>query len=676
MKILITLLLSFASIGIAYSQTQRYVPRLDARDAGRISKHGDGPDKCDANGMREPSIVQEDGKFFLFYDGCAAPGWLACLATSADLKTWEKHGRVLSLGPKGTDDSATASSPWVIKDGDTWHMFYVASPFASPPPDYIPVGPYLTMHASAKSLYGPWTQHRDHVPFRPKPGTFYSGNAYPGHIIKHDGEFLMFFNGGHAIARTKDLNGPWKIDEQPQHSAPMENASIYFEESNGTYWMFVNQIRMLPLPHTDSTWVYWSKDPNKWNERDRAVVLDGTNSSWSKSIIGMATVTKVGNRLAIFYDGNENITLSHMNRDIGLAWLDLPLSPDQVRLQPLRPSEDDDISEVLGDWIWHPTVGEAAATVRFQKTFDLPKGTMPKRARLMITADDAFTVWLNGERIGNGTSWQQTGSFDVTQRLREGSNRVAVEVVNGGGNGGVIAGLKIWADDGGAPNFKTGADWLCGLDGGEKWFAEEAPEGWLPAKVLGSSSIAPWHITSSDTRELPPALLAAVPKSQVRLPNELLGGGFESETASWTVNGGGRVFYDWGRFPRQNWMGDTYLWMNGPAARATQTTTTTAQPGELCHLTAEVGYSIDIRNGNMPWPGGRIAIFTTGSDGSRDESSLELPPFTAPEAGTFKHVSLLWPVPENAKGRTVGVRLESDGAQTAWDNVRLEVSKR
>ena len=111
MKIVLSLLLSIASVSIAFSQTQRYVPRLDATDAGRIMKHGDGPDQCDANGMREPSIVQEDGKFFLFYDGCAPPGWMACLATSDDLKTWKKHGRVLSLGPVGTDDSATASSP-------------------------------------------------------------------------------------------------------------------------------------------------------------------------------------------------------------------------------------------------------------------------------------------------------------------------------------------------------------------------------------------------------------------------------------------------------------------------------------------------------------------------------------------------------------------------------------
>ena len=41
-------------------------------------------------------------------------------------------------------------------------------------------------------------------------------------------------------------------------------------------------------------------------------------------------MVQVGGRLAIFYDGNAAGQMptgvkSHMNRDVGLAWLDLPL---------------------------------------------------------------------------------------------------------------------------------------------------------------------------------------------------------------------------------------------------------------------------------------------------------------------------------------------------------------
>ncbi|MCX6895293.1 MAG: hypothetical protein NTZ16_07310 [Verrucomicrobia bacterium] len=300
--------------------------RLEAKDQGVILKHGDGPDNCDTRGMREPSIVQADGKFYLFYDGCAAPGWLACLATSDDLKTWKKHGRALSLGPKGSDDSATASSPWVIKEGEDWHMFYLGCQAASPAPDYIPIGPYFTMKATAKSLLGPWTQQRDIVPFRPIK--VLGINASPGHIVKHGDEWLMFFSGAGAlgIARTKNLEGPWTPDPGPVFNEHMhlENASIYYEEANGTWWLFVNHIDAAH-GYTAAVWAFWSKDLEKWNSKDRTVVLDGQNCTWSKKCVGMASVTKVGNRLAIFYDAAGDDSISHMNRDIGLTWLDLPL---------------------------------------------------------------------------------------------------------------------------------------------------------------------------------------------------------------------------------------------------------------------------------------------------------------------------------------------------------------
>jgi hypothetical protein len=62
----------------------------------------------------------------------------------------------------------------------------------------------------------------------------------------------------------------------------------------------------------------------------KAVVLDDWNCGWSKEIIGLPSVVPYENRLALFYDGyaGEGIppgTASHLHRDIGLAWLTLPL---------------------------------------------------------------------------------------------------------------------------------------------------------------------------------------------------------------------------------------------------------------------------------------------------------------------------------------------------------------
>ena len=667
----LTLILLALFSSAALAQTQRYEARLDATDVGPILRHGDGPNNCDERGMREPSIVQEDGKFYLFYDGCAAPGWLACLATSDDLKTWKKHGPQLSLGPAGSDDSATASSPWFIKEGDTWHMFYVAGPNASPAPDYVPMGPYLTMTATAKSLDGPWTQHRDIVPFRPKPGTWYELGAYPGHIIKHDGEYMMFFNGGHGIARTRDLMGPWKIDEEQIVHSPVENASIYYEESNGTYWMFVNHIRMLPMPHTDATWVYWTTDPNKWNERDRAVVIDGRNSIWSKTVIGMATVTKVGNRLAIFYDGNHSNNHQHMGRDIGLAWLDLPLSPEKVKLLALPPSEEDSLDE-LGSWVWVPAQ-DYAGTAQFRGEFEIPAGAKLKTARLSITADDAFTVWLNGEKLGSGESWTQLRQFDVTEKLHDGKNHLAVEVTNGGGPGGLIVGLVAETDAGKVITVGTSDSWTFNTEAGDAdWTRNEFANEWERVKVLGDATIQPWEIRSKNNDLLPEFLAANIPPMPTRTANLLVGGGFEKGMQYWNVSGGNTVAYDWSRFPRDFWMGDHYLWLNGPDGSAEQITTETVQAGKTYSLQATVGFSSDIAEAKYSWPGGRLVLVAEGPDGVHEMAADDLPEFSESEAGTFKPVNLKWTATASVQGQKLGVRLESKAPQIAWDNIRLE----
>jgi hypothetical protein len=318
------------------------VYRMDAEDQGRVLCHGDGPNQCDVYGAREAIVYEHEGTYYLHYDGAGPTAWLACLATSKDLVHWTKKGPVLELGKPGEDDSATATSPWVYFDGKEWHMFYLGSPNATRPPDRIPSFPYLTRKAKAASPAGPWIKQRGVIPFQTKPGTYYSATASPGHVLKSGDEYLMFFSASTdkpclrtlSIARTRDLDGPWTIDRAPivPLAEQVENTSLYFEEANKTWFIFTNHIGLDDRgEYTDAVWVYWSKDLNKWNPADKAVVLDGKNCTWSTDCIGMPSVIKHGNRLAILYDAPGDKSVSHMKRDIGLAWLKLPLAPPDGR---------------------------------------------------------------------------------------------------------------------------------------------------------------------------------------------------------------------------------------------------------------------------------------------------------------------------------------------------------
>jgi predicted GH43/DUF377 family glycosyl hydrolase len=315
--------------------------RMDAKDHGIVLKYGDGPDKCDILGARDVWVFEDNGNYYMHYDAAGPLGWLSSLAISKDLINWEKKGPILDLGEPGDDDSKSASYGVTYKDGEQWHMFYLGTPNVSPAPDLVPSFPYLTMKAKGSSPTGPWIKQKDVIPFRTKLGTYYSITASPGQVVKQGETYLQFFSAttekeGNpcvqrtlGIARTNNLDGSWTIDPQPMVpiEEQIENSTLYFEESIATWFLFTNHIGIDENggEFTDAIWVYWSKDLNKWNPENKAIVLDNENCTWSKKCIGLPSLVKAGNQLALYYDAPEDNGTSHMKRSIGMAWLELPL---------------------------------------------------------------------------------------------------------------------------------------------------------------------------------------------------------------------------------------------------------------------------------------------------------------------------------------------------------------
>jgi hypothetical protein len=333
-----------ALLGLGYVST-RPRPALDApsappppaaSDHGVVLRHGEGPGACDVHGARDVIVWPVDGTLYMHYDGAGPDGWRLCLATSTDGLTWTKHGPVLSLGPPGSRDSASAAYGIPFAHDGKWHLFYVGTENAGPPPGRVPAVPYYTMKAEASAPGGPWTKRPDVVPFSPQPGTYYAASASPGSIVAHDGEFLQFFSASAGeplqrtlgIARTTNLDGAWTIDPDPILPATeqIENAAIYHERASGTWFLFTNHVDPATSA-TDAVWVYWTTDLEVWDPARRAVVLDTTLSTWSKGVIGLPGLVEVGDRLALYYDGVAGSGREHTGRDVGLAWLPLPLTP-------------------------------------------------------------------------------------------------------------------------------------------------------------------------------------------------------------------------------------------------------------------------------------------------------------------------------------------------------------
>lgn len=327
--------------------------RMDTQDHGIVLRHGDGPERCDLLGARDVWVFSANDSYYMHYDGAGPNGWLCALAVSEDLINWKKRGPVLDFGEPGANDSKSASYGVTHFDGDQWHMFYLGTPNTSGPPDRIPRFPYLTMKARGSGPIGPWQKQPDVSPFATQPDTYYSITASPGSVVQYGGEYLQFFSATSekpgnpcvqrtlGIARTRDLDGKWTVDPAPivPIEEQIENAALYYETSNQTWFLFTNHVGIDggddattsteegSGEYTDAIWVYWTDDLNRWDPAKKAVVLDGENCSWSERCIGLPSVMRVGERLALFYDAPGGDSSSHMGRNIGLAWLSLPLSP-------------------------------------------------------------------------------------------------------------------------------------------------------------------------------------------------------------------------------------------------------------------------------------------------------------------------------------------------------------
>jgi predicted GH43/DUF377 family glycosyl hydrolase len=311
--------------------------RLDAEDHGVVLRHGDGPGGCDALGARDVVTWRIDDTWYMNYDGAGATGWLCCFAISKDGEHWTKAGPVLELGAPGAPDAGSASYGVPVVAPDGWHLFYLGAAKTSAPPERIPAVPYVTLKARGPGPGGPWTKQPEVVPFAPAPGTFYADTASPGMVFNYNGAYYQAFSAasgdplqrGLGLAHTTDLNGPWTVEPAPllPLTEQIENSAVFHEAANDTWFLFTNHVQLAGQEFNDSIWVYWSKDPTKWDPANKAVVLDGHNCCWSRRVIGLPSIVPLEDRIALFYDGSSAPGTPMMGRDVGLAYLPRPLAP-------------------------------------------------------------------------------------------------------------------------------------------------------------------------------------------------------------------------------------------------------------------------------------------------------------------------------------------------------------
>ena len=115
-----------------------------------------------------------------------------------------------------------------------------------------------------------------------------------------------------------------------------------------------------------------------------------------------------------------------------------------------------------GRWIWHSQAGARNAWVLFRSEFEV---NTPDGARLFISADTRYRVWVNGVRLGDGPPQSQPyhqyyDERDLSALLNAGVNCIAVVVNHQGVQDSARGGLLAEVVDGSNRSLcASGPDW-------------------------------------------------------------------------------------------------------------------------------------------------------------------------------------------------------------------------
>lgn len=118
-----------------------------------------------------------------------------------------------------------------------------------------------------------------------------------------------------------------------------------------------------------------------------------------------------------------------------------------------------------------------AASVQYRKDFFMKDAA--GAARLFITADKNYTLWVNGKEVGKGGKWQQVDEYDLRPYIIRGNNQLLIRSSPGKA---LLAQAEIESSDGTKQFLATNAGWQASKDG----------VNWLPALSICYPPLGEW----------------------------------------------------------------------------------------------------------------------------------------------------------------------------------------
>lgn len=144
-------------------------------------------------------------------------------------------------------------------------------------------------------------------------------------------------------------------------------------------------------------------------------------------------------------------------------------------------------------WIWAQDPGPSPDTLYLRETFRL--ASAPTSAILLITSDESYSAFINGERkpVAQGSDWTTVQEFNVTHQLQRGLNLLGIRATNMAGLPGVLFRLQITMPNGKVFTLNSSSRVKVSRRPPPGWNdLKYSDASWTAAHEIAPANAAPW----------------------------------------------------------------------------------------------------------------------------------------------------------------------------------------
>lgn len=422
------------------------------------------PDLSGTNLLRDPCLLRgPDGDFQMVWT-CAWGGNAIGHASSKDLIHWSQPQAIPVMAQE--PDTLNCWAPEIYWDARRQEYLML---WASAVRNQFDDSLGQVDEADNQRIY--FTTTKDFKTFAPTKLYYDPGfSLIDPTVVFAGGRYHLFFKDETSRPQMKnlreavadDLQGPFQAAGAPFSPSWVEGPAVF--QAGGDYLCLFHL-------YGNNTWGAL-KSPDLTNWVDVGERLKMPPASHPGTVLAVPSATL----LALWQAGRAEIGPAPEVEDLG-----------------------------LGHWIWADQV-EDKQTCRLWRAFEVPPGGLVSAARLRITADNGYRVFLDDREIGRGGDFNDLTEYDLTQLMTPGRHVVAVEGFNDALAAGVILGLHIQMYNGQSMEIRSDPSWYVVPTDLKNWTRRQEPQAdWKPATIVAFAGKFDW-LRPKRVLTLPPLL--------------------------------------------------------------------------------------------------------------------------------------------------------------------------